>query len=188
MRNSVRDATRIAFNTYPISRFRSFEERLGVIGFSLMLLFAMSQSLWAHEFKVGDIEIEHPWSRATPAGAKVAAGYLVIGNEGSTADRLVSATGEIAGKTEIHEMAVDASTGVMTMRPLPDGLEVPAGGEIKLEPGSFHIMFMDLKQGAKEGETFKGTLTFEKAGTVNVEFSVEAMGGEGGQDHSNHGG
>lgn len=187
MRNSVRDAARVAINTYPLSRFRSFEERLGIIAFTLALLFAMSQSLWAHEFKIGDIEIEHPWSRATPEGAKVAAGYLVISNEGSAADRLVSATGEIAGKTEIHEMAVDAS-GVMTMRPLPDGLEIPAGGEAKLEPGSFHIMFMELKRGAKQGETFKGTLTFEKAGTVNVEFSVDAMGGEGGHDHTKHGG
>ena len=117
----------------------------------------------------------------------MAAGYLVISNEGSTSDRLVSATGEIAGKTEIHEMAVDAN-GVMTMRPLADGLEIPAGGEVKLEPGSFHIMFMDLKRGAKEGETFKGTLTFEKAGTVNVEFSVDAMGGGGGHDHTMQGG
>ena len=187
MRTSFRDATRVAFNTYPISRFRSFEERLGIIAFALALLFAMSHSLWAHEFKVGDIEIQHPWSRATPEGAKVAAGYLVIANKGSVPDRLVSATGEIANKTEIHEMAVDAS-GVMTMRPLPDGLDIPAGGELKLEPGSFHIMFMDLKQGAREGETFKGMLTFEQAGTVNVEFAVEAMGGEGGHDQSKHGG
>lgn len=187
MLSSVRDVTRAAVNTYPISRFRSFEERLGVIAFALALLFATSQTLLAHGFKIGDIEIDHPWSRATPEGAKVAAGYLVIGNEGSTPDRLLSVTGEIAGKSEIHEMAVDAS-GVMTMRPLADGVEIPAGGEVRLEPGSFHIMFMDLKQGAREGERFKGTLTFEKAGTVAVEFAVEAMGGGGGQDHTTHGG
>lgn len=107
MHNSVRDAARIALNAYPLSRFRSFKERLGIIGFSLALLFAMSQSLLAHEFKAGDIEIVHPWSRATPAGAKVGAGYLAIKNAGSTPDRLVTATGEIAGKTEIHEIAVD---------------------------------------------------------------------------------
>ncbi len=177
---------RAIVDVYPRSRVRSFGERLGVIAFCLMLLFAMSQPLLAHEFKLGDLEIKHPWSRATPQGAKVAAGYLVIGNTGAEADRLVSATTEIAGRTEIHEMAVDAA-GVMTMRPLPNGLAIPAGGEASLEPGSIHMMFLDLKRQIKEGETFPGTLTFEKAGTVNVEFAVEAMGGGGG-DHTKHGG
>jgi periplasmic copper chaperone A len=170
---------------YPFNRSRSLEERLGILAFALALLFAMSHSLWAHEFKAGDIEIVHPWSRAIPAGAKVAAGYLTLKNDGSAADRLVSVTSEIAGKSEIHEMAVDAN-GVMTMRPVPNGVEIPAGGEVDLKPGSYHIMFMDLKQAPKQGESFKGTLTFEKAGTVDVEFSVGDMGGE--NDHSGHGG
>lgn len=180
----VLGAARVTLNTYPFNRFRSFEERTGVIGFALMLLFALCQPLWAHDFKVGDIEIDHPWSRATPEGAKVAAGYVVIKNHGSAADRLVSATGEIAGRTEIHEMAVDAQ-GVMTMRPLAEGLEIPAGGQAELKPGSFHIMFLNLQRGAKEGETFKGMLTFEKAGSVEVEYAVQAMGGEPG--HNGHG-
>jgi copper(I)-binding protein len=121
-----------------------------------------------HDFKVGDIEIGHPWSRATPEGARVAAGYVVIKNHGS-------ATGEIAGRTEIHEMAVDAQ-GVMTMRRLAEGLEIPASGQAELKPGSLHIMFLDLQRGAKEGETFKGMLSFEKAGSVEVEYAVQAMG------------
>lgn len=184
MRNSVRDAARVALNAYPLSRFRSFEERLGIIGFSLMLLFAISQPLWAHEFKADELEIVHPWSRATPDGARVAAGYVLIRNNGSQPDRLVSATGEIAGRTEIHEMAVDAN-GVMTMRPV-EGVEIPAGGEAELKPGGYHIMFLDLSQGPKEGESFKGALTFERAGTVEVDFEVEAMGG--GSRHGSHGG
>lgn len=185
MRNSVRDAARVVLTAYPLFRLRSFEERLGIVGFSLMLLFAMSQPLWAHEFKAGNLEIVHPWSRATPGGAKVAAGYVLIKNDGAQPDRLVSATGEIAGRTEIHEMAVDAS-GVMTMRPLADGIEIPAGGEAELKPGGFHIMFLDLKRGVKEGERFKGTLTFETAGAVEVEFAVEALGGT--SEHDGHGG
>lgn len=184
MRISVLDAARVTLNTYPFTHFRSLEERIGITGFTLMLLFALCQPLWAHDYKVGDIEIDHPWSRATPEGARVAAGYVVIKNYGSAADRLVSASGEISGRTEIHEMAVDAR-GVMTMRPLADGLEIPAGGQAELKPGSFHIMFLDLQRGAKEGETFKGTLTFEKAGSVEVEYAVEAMGGELG--HNGHG-
>lgn len=182
---------RFAAVTDPRSAFRSFEARIFITGFSLMLLFALVQPLFAHEFKAGDLEIGHPWSRATPEGAKVAAGYFKISNSGAEADRLVAVTGEIAGRTEIHEMAVDAD-GVMTMRPLAGGVEIPAGGAVTLEPGGIHVMFMDLKQGPKEGERFKGTLTFEKAGSVDVEFAVEAMGGHGSQDagdsHESHGG
>ncbi|GAA4134931.1 copper chaperone PCu(A)C [Aminobacter aganoensis] len=185
MRNSIRDAARVASNTYPLSRFRSIEERLGILAFTTMLLFAMTQGLFAHEFKAGEIEIVHPWSRATPDGAKVAAGYITLKNGGTEPDRLISATGEIAGKTEIHEMAVDAN-GVMTMRPVEGGVEIRAGETVELKPGAFHIMFMNLKQGAKQGEKFKGTLTFEKAGTVDVEFDVQAIGGA--TEHNGHGG
>lgn len=145
-----------------------------VAALACALSFAFAPAAFAHEFKIGSIEIEHPWSRATPNGAKVAGGYAAFNNEGSTPDRLVSATAEIAGRTEIHEMGV--KDGVMTMRPLPDGLAIPAKGEAALAPGGVHLMFLDLKRQLKQGETFPGTLTFEKAGTVNVQFAVEAIG------------
>ncbi|MEW9804817.1 copper chaperone PCu(A)C [Mesorhizobium marinum] len=137
----------------------------------------------AHEYKLGNLEIDHPWSRATLPGAKVAAGYLIVKNGGTEPDRLVAVGAEIAGKGEIHEMSM--KDGVMIMRPVAGGIEIPAGGEIKLEPGSFHLMFMDLKAPAVAGEKFPGSLTFEKAGTVEVEFAVEKAGGA---DHSAHGG
>lgn len=164
--------------------FRSFEERLGIIVFAAMLMFASTQALLAHGFKVGDLEIGHPWSRATPAGAKVAAGYLTVKNTGAEADRLVSIQSDVSEKAEIHEMAVDAK-GVMTMRQITEGVEIPAGGEVALKPGAYHIMFMGLKAPVKEGEKFSGTLTFEKAGTVTVEFQADKMGGQS-QDHSGH--
>ena len=162
MFTSICGAARAAVNAYPLWYFRSLEERVGIIGFTLMLLFAMTHSLWAHEFKVGSIEIDHPYSRATPNGAKVAVGYATIRNNGGEPDRLLSVTGVIASKTEIHEMAVDAN-GVMTMRQV-EAVEIPAGGQAELKPGGFHVMFLDLTAGAKAGEPFKGTLTFEKAG------------------------
>ena len=153
---------------------RSFEGRLGIAVFALALLFASAQSVFAHEFKVGDIEIGHPWSRATPAGAKVAGGYLTITNTGSSPDRLLSISSDIAAKAELHEMGV--KDGVMTMRPVTGGLEIPAGGKVTLGPGSYHVMFMDLKQPPREGEMFAATLTFEKAGAVTVKFAVQAIG------------
>ena len=167
-----------------VSRFHLSGRRLGIAGVTLMLLFAICQPLFAHGFKLGDLEIGHPWSRATPQGAKVAAGYLTIRNGGAAADRLVAASGEIAGKTEIHEMSVD-DKGVMTMRPVTGGVDIPAGGEAALKPGSFHIMFMDLKHGVKEGERFKGTLTFEKAGSVSLGVPISAP--ESGPHHESPG-
>lgn len=186
MQLSFRAALRAA--NFPFARFRSLEERVGIVGFTLALLFAMTHSLMAHEFKVGSIEAVHPWSRETPQGAKVAAGYVKIVNHGSDADRLVSASGAIAGRTEIHEMTVDEK-GVMTMRPVA-GLDIPAGGEVELKPGGFHLMFLDLRDARKNGETFAGSLTFEKAGTVEVEFAVDALGGDTGHGsgHDAHGG
>lgn len=69
-------------------------------------------------------------------------------------------------------MAMD--NGVMKMRPI-HGLEVPAGKSVQLKPGGYHIMFMKLKHQLKVGEVVKGSLTFEKAGTMSVDFPVEAM-------------
>ncbi|MBX3576195.1 MAG: copper chaperone PCu(A)C [Rhizobiaceae bacterium] len=181
----LRGAVRARSATYPVSHSRPLEERAGIALFTLVLIIGLAQPLAAHEFKAGDIEIVHPWSRQTPDGAKVAAGYVTLKNEGSEPDRLISATGEIAGKTEVHEMSIDGN-GVMTMRPVEGGVEIPAGATVELKPGGLHVMFMDLSRGVKEGETFRGTLTFEKAGAVDVEFDVQAMGSGGG--HDGHGG
>jgi len=154
-----------------------------MLGASLVLATALPSG--AHEFKIGDLTIIHPASRATLPGAKVASGYFTIVNEGSTPDRLVAVSAEIAERGEIHEMSVD-DKGVMTMRPVEGGIEVPAGSRVELKPGSYHLMFMGLKEPAKEGIKFKGTLTFEKAGTVDVEYAVDPAGG--GNSHAGHGG
>ncbi|MFG1287236.1 copper chaperone PCu(A)C [Xanthobacter versatilis] len=164
--------------------YRPFaEEVLAAFVFAAFVLVLSVQTLLAHEFKAGAIEIDHPWSRATPGGATVGAGYLTLKNTGSAPDRLVSAASDVAERVEIHEMAV--KDGVMTMRPLPDGLAIPAGGSVVLKPGSYHIMFFGLKQPLKQGAVVDGTLTFEKAGTVAVKFNVDAIAAEGsGHDHS----
>ena len=148
----------------------------GFVAATSLSLFAFISIASAHEFKSGDLVIQHPWSRAAPSGAKVAGGYFVIRNDGSEPDRLLAVSAEIAGRTEIHEMSVD-DKGVMTMRPVERALEIPAGGALELKPGSFHLMFMDLHSLPKADERFAGTLTFEKAGNVAIEFTVEAIGG-----------
>lgn len=154
----------------------------------LALILSGSAAL-AHDFTVGPLKIGHPWTRATPAGAKVAGGYLSIQNTGSAADKFTGGSSEIAGRVEVHEMSM--KDGVMTMRPLDAGVEIKPGETIALKPGGFHIMFLDLKRQLKQGERVKSTLTFEKAGTIEVEFVVDAVGarssGEAGAgQHSTH--
>ncbi len=139
--------------------------------FPLLLVFAFVPSnASAQEFKAGSLVINQPWSRATAGGAKVGAGYMTITNNGSQPDRLVGGSLPQAGKFEVHEMRLE--NNVMTMRPIPGGLEIKPGQTVKLEPGGYHVMFMQLKEPLKQGEVLKGELTFEKAGTVAVEYKV----------------
>ncbi|SEP48174.1 hypothetical protein SAMN04487843_12671 [Methylobacterium sp. ap11] len=127
----------------------------------------------AHEYSVGPLKIDHPWARATPRGAKVGGGYAVITNTGSMPDRLVGGSLTAAGRVEIHRMTMEGD--VMKMGPVEGGLEIKPGQTVKLEPGGLHIMFMDLAAPLKQGEMVKGTLSFERAGTVPVEFAIDAI-------------
>jgi len=125
--------------------------------------------------KVGALTIEQPWSRATPAGASVGGGYLRITNNGPDSDRLVGGSFPGASRVEVHEMSMDGD--VMRMKQVSGGLEIKPGATVELKPGAGHLMFMDLKEPLKEGQTVKGTLLFEKAGSVEVEYTVRGLGG-----------
>lgn len=135
----------------------------------------------------GDLEITGGFSRATLPNAPVGGGFMTIENKGHEDDRLVSASSSVAGHMEVHEMAMEGD--VMRMRELADGLPIPAGQTVELKPGGFHIMFMELKEPLVEGETVTVTLTFEKAGEVEVTLTVGKMNarGHGSMDHSGHG-
>lgn len=141
------------------------------------LLLAGAPAGFAADIKAGDLVISEPWSRATPGSAKTGAGYLTIQNKGSAPDRLVAVTGDIAGRIEVHEMAVN--NGVMTMRPLDKGLEIEPGKTVALAPGGYHLMLMELKSPLKQGDKLPLTLEFEKAGKVAVTLDVQAVGAKG---------
>lgn len=128
----------------------------------------------AHEYNVGNLHIGHPWSRATPKGATIGAGYLTITNNGGTPDRLIGGSIEAAPRLEIHSMTMD--NGVMKMRPVTGGVEIKPGDTVALKPEGLHMMFVGLKEPLVQGQKIKATLEFEKAGKVNVEFLVEGMG------------
>jgi periplasmic copper chaperone A len=146
----------------------------------ILLAFLLTTTAFAHDYNHGDLHIHHPFTRQPPEGAKVAGGFLTITNKGAIADRLISASSNFASKTEIHEMAHEG--GVMKMRELTKGLEIKPNDTLSLKPGGYHVMFMGLNQTLKAGEKHKATLVFEKTGSVEVEFNVEAMGG----GHSHH--
>ncbi len=131
----------------------------------------------AEEVKAGDLVITQAWSRATPKGAKIGSGYLTIENKGSAPDRLVSISADIAGKVEVHEMAMN--NGVMTMRPLDKGLTVDPGKTVKLAPGGYHLMMFDLKSPLKQGDKVPVTLEFEKAGKVQLSLDIQGVGAQG---------
>ncbi len=144
-----------------------------------------ASSAHAQEYKAGSLVIDHPWTRATPKSAKVAGGYLKITNTGSAPDRLIGGSADVSNKFEVHEMSMDG--GVMKMRELKDGVEIPPGATVELKPGSYHIMMMNLSHPLAKGDKVKASLTFEKAGKVDVDFAVEAIGGKpAGMDMKEH--
>ena len=128
----------------------------------------------AHEFKAGALTIDHPSSRPTPPGAKVGVGYVTIRNDGTEPDRLVGGSATVAGRFEVHASTVE--DGVARMRRVEDGVVLEPGATVTLASGGTHAMLLDLKEPIVKGQSFDGTLVFERAGTVPIRFSVEGFG------------
>ena len=152
--------------------------------FAALVAGLFATAVRAEEIKAGDLVITQAWTRATPSGAKTGGGFLTIENKGGTPDKLIGASADGAGKIEVHEMAMN--DGVMKMRPVEGGLAIDPGKTVKLAPGGFHLMMMDLKAPLKQGDKLPVTLQFEKAGKVNVSLDVQGVGAQapGGGDHS----
>ncbi len=119
------------------------------------------------------ITIAHPWLRATPRTAPVAGGYVTLTNTGKEPDTLVSARLTMAPEGQVHTMTM--KNGVMEMRRLDKGLAIAPGATVTLRPGGDHLMFLNPTAQLKEGESVEGSLTFDRAGTVPVTFTVGGM-------------
>jgi copper(I)-binding protein/uncharacterized protein YcnI len=131
--------------------------------------------------KAGEIAVEQPFARATPA--KVGGVFLTLKNGGGMADKLLKAASPVAESVELHTHIKDGDA--MRMRAV-ENIPVPANGQTALEPGGYHIMLIGLKQALKEGTSFPLTLTFEKAGSVTVTVPVQKAGAPaaaGGHEH-----
>ncbi|RVV98091.1 DUF1775 domain-containing protein [Mesobaculum littorinae] len=126
---------------------------------------------------LGDLTLSSAFTRATLPNAPVGGGFLTVTNDGDTDDRLIAATSPAAGRVEIHEMDMDGD--VMRMRELADGLPIPAGDTVALQPGGYHLMLMELAAPLVEGETVDVTLTFETAGEVTLPLAIGAPNATG---------
>jgi periplasmic copper chaperone A len=128
----------------------------------------------AADYDVGSIRISQPWTRATPKGASSGAAYMTIVNTGKVPDRVSCVSSDASNECQIHTMTME--NGVMKMRPVEGGLEIKPGAMVTLKPSGLHVMLVGLKHPLDQGASVKVTLKFEKAGTVDVEYPVAAMG------------
>lgn len=151
---------------------------------------AKTESSSSASAKVGSIEVVDAWTRpamsmmdtssdpkatsamgdsASMAHGPTTGSFMLIRNTGA-ADRLIKAESDVATSTELHTMVMN--NGVMEMRPVEGGIEVPANGEVALKPGSYHVMLIGVHKEIKVGDTVAITLVFEKAGRVTVNTTV----------------
>jgi copper(I)-binding protein len=143
------------------------------------VLLLHANSAWPHSHEKGDIQVRHPWSRATPPGAKVGVAYMEIGNRGAQPDKLLAASTPIARAVEMHVTQRDGE--VMKMRQV-QAFEIPPRERYALRPGGSHLMLVDLTQPLKQGERFTMRLRFERAGELEIELEVQ----EAGSRHPRH--
>ncbi len=141
---------------------------------ALLALLLIASPAVAQDYKLGALEIGHPWARATPPTAPAGGGYLSVKNTGTEPDRLISISSPAAQTVQLHEMKMEGN--VMRMRELDGPLEIKPGETVTLAPGGMHLMMMGLKGPLKQGEKVPLTLVFEKAGKIDVELVVVAIG------------
>ena len=161
-----------------IHRPRAARPRFGR-GLALPLAFAGPAVAEPGEARAGAILASRAWARATPPGAGIGGGYVTIRNAGDQPDRLVGFSSPAAARGELHEMSVEG--GVMRMRPVPS-LEIAPGETVVMKPGGLHLMLMELKAPLRQGEPLRATLRFERAGPLELEFSVARPGAPGPED------
>ena len=150
------------------------------------VLAALAPPAAAHEYQLGDLVIDHPFAFETPVTARTGAGYVMITNNGTTNDRLLAVEADFP-RVMLHTTEVD---GDVTRMVHLMAVDLPAGETVMFQPGAMHIMFMGLDAPFAIGDSFPATLVFENAGTIDVEFKVEARtdADHDTMDHSSHDG
>ncbi|NML05622.1 copper chaperone PCu(A)C [Sphingomonas sp. G-3-2-10] len=133
----------------------------------------------AQDYRLGTLTVTHAWTRQTAPSQSVGGGFLTVANGGKAADRLVAASSPVSARVELHTMSMEG--GVMRMRQVTGGLDVPAGGKLELKPGGYHLMLIGLKKPLVRGTAVPVTLQFQRAGKVTVQLKVESISYGGGK-------
>ena len=142
-----------------------------------VLAFALSAGfVQAEPVRQGDLEVDAAWARASIGTSRPGAAYFTVRNLGDEADRLTGLSSPVSAMPMLHQTTL--SEGVSRMAHV-EAAEIPAGGELTLEPGGMHVMLMELTTPLKEGATFPLTLTFEAGGEITVEVPVFGPGATG---------
>jgi len=164
-----------------------FSRMLTTLTLALMTASAAAQGHAA--LKIGDLSIVSPWIRASVPGQTNGAGYLRIHHQGKQDDRLLSVQSEAAERIELHTVITE--NGMARMRHV-QAIQLPAGQDTVLAPGGYHVMFMKLKAPFKAGEKVAAVLHFERAGKLDMVFTVQpatyrpADQQNGGSSHRHH--
>ncbi len=120
------------------------------------------------------VTVEGAWGKISPSIPGAGGVYMLIKNSGGAPDRLMSAKSPACGMVEVHEM-VKKADGTMGMNLIENPLVIPAGGQVELKVGSFHIMCMMMKGDQfKPGNKIDVTLMFEKSGEKTVSAEIRA--------------
>ncbi|MBV4486469.1 copper chaperone PCu(A)C [Pseudomonas sp. SWRI153] len=136
----------------------------------------------AHEYKVGALEIAHPWSQELPPNAPTVAAYFIIHNNGKTADRLLSVDSPIAPEAQLHEHVMQGD--LMKMQQV-QSVDIAPGGTVTFAPMAWHVMLLNPTDRSllSDGKRFPLTMHFEKAGDVTVEVAVQKKPPQSTQAH-----
>ncbi|WP_294620639.1 copper chaperone PCu(A)C [uncultured Roseovarius sp.] len=119
-----------------------------------------------------DIMVEDAYARSSAMSAKTGAAFMMIHNHGDAEDRLIGAASPVSKLVQLHTHKEDAN-GVMKMMHVEEGFALPADGMIKMQRGGHHVMFMGLTEPFEQGDMIPLTLTFEKAGEMEIEVPVD---------------
>jgi len=160
-----------------------------LIKLAALLMLCSAHTVFAHGNRIGAIDIDHPWSRATVPAVPTGVAYFVMHNTGQEADRLLSATTPVAEKAELHTHIHE--NGMARMRKL-DAIDIAPASSTALEPGGLHVMLIRLKTPLIKGQSFPLTLEFERAGSITIQVDVQAItdtsASHTGHNHGGHGG
>lgn len=161
-----------------VTRLRLIEIGVAIVLTMAALLF-VAWTAWAASPET--ISVTEAWARPTIGKGRTTAAYMTLTNTGETDDVLKAVTSPKAASVEIHETKM-TDEGVMQMRPLDEGLPIPAGGTAMLKPGGLHVMVMGLEDGLDEGSELPLTLEFTNADPIEIMVPVQ-KGASGGHAH-----